>query len=54
MMPSDFFPAARVITTMCPTIRAKLPAHTDLKEDSDMAGATVTRPADVGLKREMG
>src|SRR5580700_5578097 len=56
MTPRDGFSELDHLITMSPTHRAVWPTYADPKEGSIMATEVVaaTRPADVGLKREMG
>src|SRR5579875_791249 len=57
MMPSGFFSGPGPINTMSPTHTGRAAQQTDPKAGSTMASeqvATVTRPADVGLRRERG
>src|SRR5215469_12710890 len=57
LKPSDFFSSPKSIITMSNTQGAVWPTYADRKVGSTMTAesvATVTKPADVGLKREMG
>src|SRR5215813_4806518 len=57
LKPNDFFSSPKSIITMSNTQGAVWPTYADRKVGSTMTAesvATVTRPADVGLKREMG
>ncbi len=57
MTPSDFFSSTKSIITMSPTPRPYGPRMRTGKKVRTMAAesvATVTKPTDVGLKREMG